>query len=224
LPDAQIRLAREVAAAGKPVILVLVEGRPRLIRRIVDSAQAIVAAFNPGFEGGQAIADVLAGTVNPSGKLPVTYPRDPNALRTYDHKAFEEQDQGFGLKAFRPQFEFGSGLSYTTFEYSGLGVTPADGPLTAATDVSVTVKNTGARPGAEVVQVYLSQKAASVTPPVKRLKRFVKVPLNPGESRAITFHLTRDDFTFIGRDGKKTAEPGSFTVLAGSLKQDITRR
>jgi beta-glucosidase len=224
LPEVQIRLAREVAAAGKPVVLVLVEGRPRLIRRIVDSAQAIVAAFNPGIEGGQAIADVLAGEVNPSGKLPITYPRDPNALRTYDHKAFEDQDTGFGLKGFQPQFEFGSGLSYTTFEYSGLGVTPADGPLAGTTDITVTVKNSGAKAGAEVVQLYLSQKAASVTPPVKRLKRFIKIPLNAGESRAITFHLTRDDFSFIGRDGQRTAEPGFFTALVGGLKQEITRK
>jgi beta-glucosidase len=224
LPEAQIRLAREVAAAGRPVILVLVEGRPRLIRRVVDASQAIVLGLNPGFEGGQAIADVLTGQVNPSGRLPITYPRDPNALRTYDHKAFEEQDTSFGLKAFQPQFEFGFGLSYTTFEYSGLTVTPADGPLTAATDVTVTVRNVGSQPGAEVVQLYLAQKAASVTPPVKRLRRFVKVPLGAGESRAITFRLTRNDLTFIGGDGKRTAEPGSFAVLVGSLKQEMTRR
>jgi beta-glucosidase len=224
LPDAQIRLAREVAAAGRPVILVLVEGRPRLIRRIVDSAQAIVLGLNPGFEGGQAIADVLLGQENPSGRLPITYPRDPNALSTYDHKAFDEQETSPGVKAFQPQFEFGFGLSYTSFEYSGLSVTPTDGLLAAPTDISVTVRNTGNRAGAEVVQVYLSQKYASVTPPVKRLKRFVKVPLNAGESRTMRFHLTRDDLTFVGRDGKRTAEPGSYAVLVAGLKQEITRR
>jgi beta-glucosidase len=219
LPDAQIRLATEVAAAGKPVVLVLLEGRPRLIRRIADGMQAIVLGLNPGLEGGQAIADVLTGEVNPSGKLPITYPRDPNVLVPYDHKAFDEQE-----KSFRPQFEFGSGLSYTTFEYSGLRVTPADGALAAATDVSIAVKNIGGKPGAEVVQLYLSQKSASVTPPVKRLKRFVKIPLDAGEIRSITFHLTRDDLTFIGRDGKRTAEPGSYTVIVGPMKQEFTRR
>ena len=224
LPDAQIRLAREVASAGKPVILVLVEGRPRLIRRIADAAQAIVLGFNPGYEGGQAIADVLTGQANPSGKLPITYPRDPNGLRTYDHKAFEEQDTSFGLKAFQPQFEFGFGLSYTSFEYAGLSVLPADGALAAPTEVTVTVRNTGSQPGAEVVQLYLSQKSASVTPPVKRLKRFVKVPLGAGESRTIKFQLTRNDLTFIGRDGRRIAEPGSYTVLVGTLKQEIARR
>jgi beta-glucosidase len=219
LPEAQLRLAREVAAAGKPVILLLLEGRPRLIRRIADLPQAIVLGLNPGYEGGQAIADVLTGQVNPSGRLPITYPREPNLIAPYDHKAFDEQD-----KNFQPQFEFGSGLSYTTFGYSGLSATPADGLLAAPIDVAVTVKNTGAQAGAEVVQLYLSQKAASVTPPVKRLKRFVKIPLAPGESRAITFHLTRDDVTFIGRDGKRTAEPGSFTVMVGGLKQDVARK
>jgi beta-glucosidase len=183
-----------------------------------------VLGLNPGYEGGQAIADVLTGQVNPSGRLPITYPRDPNALRSYDHKAFEEQDTTFGLKAFQPQFEFGFGLSYTTFDYSGLTVTPIEGGLAVSTDVSVTVRNVGNQPGAEVVQLYLAQKSASVTPPVKRLKRFVKVPLAAGESRTITFHLTRNDLTFIGRDGKRTAEPGTFAVLVGTLKQDIVRR
>jgi beta-glucosidase len=219
LPAAQIRLAREVAAAGKPVILLLLEGRPRLIRKVADAAQAIVLGLNPGIEGGQAIADVLVGTVNPSGKLPITYPRDPNALVPYDHKAFDEQD-----KSFHPQFEFGHGLSYTTFAYSGLSVSPTGGALAVATDVSVTVANTGAIAGAEVVQLYVSQKSASVTPPVKRLKRFVKVPLAAGERRALTFHLTRDDFSFIGRDGTRIAEPGSFTVMVGPLRQDIARK
>ena len=219
LPAAQIRLAHEGAAAGRPVVLVLIEGRPRLIRQIVDGVQAIVLGLNPGEEGGQAMADVLVGQVNPSGRLPITYPGQPGALIPYDHKAFDEQE-----KSFRPQFEFGSGLSYTSVEYSGLSVTPADAPLAAPIDVSVTVRNTGTQPAAEVVQLYLSQKSASVTPPVKRLKRFVKVGLAAGEKRAITFHLTRDDFTFIGRDGKRTAEPGSFTVLVGGLKQEIARR
>ena len=200
------------------------EGRPRLIRRIADAAQAIVLGFNPGYEGGQAIADVLTGQANPSGRLPITYPRDPNGLRTYDHKAFEEQDTSFGLKAFQPQFEFGFGLSYTSFEYAGLSVLPADGALAAPTEVTVTVRNTGSQPGAEVVQLYVSQKSASVTPPVKRLKRFVKVPLGAGESRTIKFQLTRNDLTFIGRDGKRIAEPGSYTVLVGTLKQEIARR
>jgi Fibronectin type III-like domain len=103
-------------------------------------------------------------------------------------------------------------------------VTPADVPLAVPFDVSVTVRNVGSQPGTEVVQLYLAQKSASVTPPVKRLKRFVKLPLGAGESRTVKFRLTRNDLTFVGRDGTRTAEPGSYAVLIGSLKQDITRR
>jgi len=222
LPEAQVRLAKAVAASGKPVVLVLVEGRPRLVRPIVDLTSAIVLALNPGEQGGRAIADVIYGTVNPSGKLPITYPRDPHALRTYDHKAFEEQDTGFGLTAFRPQFEFGSGSSYTTFEYSGLAVTPKSVTVTGEVTVSVSVRNTGARAGAEVVQLYLSDLVASVTPPVKRLRRFAKVWLQPGESRQLTFTLGGDDFSFIGADATRTVEPGDFAVSVGGLRETFT--
>ncbi len=217
LPDAQLRLADALAATGRPIVLVLVEGRPRIVRTIVDRARAIVLALNPALEGGTAIADVLFGDVNPSGKLPITYPRSPNALRTYDHKRFEEQDTGFGLKAFQPQFEFGFGLSYTTFEYSGLSVLPESGGFV----VSATVANTGSHAGAEVVQLYLSDRVASFTPPVRRLKRFVKVPLAPGERRTVRFTLTRNDFSFIGADGKPVVEPGAFGVSVGPLRGEV---
>lgn len=222
LPEAQLHLAKAVAESGKPMVLVLVEGRPRLVRPIVDLASAIVLALNPGEEGGQAIADVLFGDVNPSGKLPITYPRDPHALRTYDHKAFEEQDTGFGLTAFRPQFEFGSGLSYTTFEYSALAVTPKPVAPSGDVTVAVTVRNAGAREGAEVVQLYVSDLVASVTPPVKRLRRFAKVWLQPGESRQLTFTLSGDDLSFIGADNRRTIEPGDFAVSVGGLRDTFT--
>ena len=204
------------------MVLVLVEGRPRLVRPIVDLAAAIVLALDPGEEGGQAIADVLFGDTNPSGKLPITYPRDPHALRTYDHKAFEEQDTGFGLTAFRPQFEFGSGLSYTTFEYSALAVTPKSVAANGEVSIAVTLRNSGARAGAEVVQLYSSDLVASVTPPVKRLRRFAKVWLQPGESQQLTFTLENDDFSFIGADNRRTVEPGDFAVAVGPLRETFT--
>lgn len=221
LPPAQRRLARELAATGKPLVLVLLEGRPRILREAADLAQAIVLSYNPGCEGGRAIADVLAGEVNPSGKLPFTYPRDPNALRTYDHKAFEQQDQSFGLTAFRPQFEFGSGLSYTTFEYGELTVEPATAPIGAVVTVAVTVRNSGAREGAEVVQLYLQDEVASVTPAVKRLKRFAKVTLAPGESRRLTFRLAREDFAFVGAELRPIVEAGRFVVRVGGLAGEV---
>src|SRR4051812_12482940 len=219
LPEPQLRLARELAATGKPIILVLVEGRPRIINTIADATAAIVLALNPGSEGGVAIADVLFGDVNPSGKLPITYPRSVNALLTYDHKAFEEQDTSFGLTAFKPQFEFGSGLSYTSFEYSALTATATG---SAGIDVAVTVRNTGRRAGAEVVQVYTSQRAGEVTPPVRRLRRFVKVTLEPGESRQLRFALSKADLSYIGAAGKPVLTAGTYTVLAGGLKQDVS--
>ncbi len=221
LPVPQLRLARELAATGKPIVLVLIEGRPRVLRELPDAARAVVLSYNPGCEGGNAIADVLLGDVNPSGRLPFTYPRHPNALRTYDHKAFEEQDQSFGLTAFRPQWEFGSGLSYTTFEYGDLTVEPAAAPIGGEVTVAVTVRNSGAREGAEVVQLYLQDEVASITPAVWRVKRFAKVTLAPGESRRLTFRLRAEDFSFVGADLRPVVEPGRFTVRVGSLTAPV---
>jgi beta-glucosidase len=221
LPDAQLHLALKVMETKKPVIVVLTEGRPRIINRIVEPAQAIVMAYNPSNEGGQAIADILFGDVNPSGKLPITYPRSPNRLFTYDHKVFEGGDDGAEKLLATPQFEFGSGLSYTNFGYSDLQVSPATASGSQTIQVDVTVKNTGAREGKEVVQLYLNERIASVTPPLKRLKRFAKVSLQPGESRRISFELTADDLSFIGADHKRTVEPGVFDVKIGGLKQSF---
>jgi len=184
----------------------------------------VVLALNPGQEGGRAIAEVLAGDVSPSGRLPITYPRWPHALMTYDHKAYEEQDTSFGLTAYRPQWDFGWGLSYTTFEYSRLNVEPAGARIGSEVTVSVTVRNRGARAGAEVAQLYVTDEVASVTPAVKRLRRFAKVWLEPGESRALRFHLRRDDFSFIGRDRRPIVEPGDFTVSIGGLRAKLALR
>src|SRR5439155_1483465 len=152
LTGAQLRLVEALAETGKPIVFVLVEGRPRIIRTIADAASAIVLALNPGMEGGAAIADVLFGEINPSGKLPVTYPRFANALTTYDHKGSEEPASGPGDL---PQFEFGFGLSYTTFEYTNLAVVTSAAGKSEPVAVSVTVRNTGKRAGAEVVEVFL---------------------------------------------------------------------
>src|SRR5467141_4071382 len=219
LPDAQLFLVHKIEETKKPVILVLTEGRPRIINRIASPAKAIVMAYNPSNEGGQAIADILFGDVNPSGKLPITYPRSTNRLFTYDHKMFSGEDWREGKAMAAPQFEFGSGLSYTTFSYSDLHVAPATASGSQSVLVDVTVKNTGSRAGKEVVQLYLNERVASVTPPLKRLKRFAKVSLQPGESRQVSFELTSDDLSFIGADNKRVVEPGMFDVRIGSLQQ-----
>ena len=218
LGEPQLRLAEAIEATGKPVVLVLVEGRPRIINRIVDKAGAVLMAYNPGNEGGQAVADVLFGDFNPSGKLPFTYPRTPNGLITYDHKAFETEDTAFGNMAFTPQFEFGQGLSYTTFAYSDLRLGQKTITGNADLSVSVTVTNSGRRAGKEVVQLYVSDLVASLSPAGKRLKRFAKVYLEPGQSRTLTFKLHQDDLSFIGPDNKPVVEPGEFEVMIAGLK------
>ena len=222
LPEPQLKLAEAIQATGKPVVIVLVQGRPRVINRIVDKAGAILMAYNPGNEGGQAVADVVFGDFNPSGKLPFTYPRTPNGLITYDHKAFETEDTAFGNVAFNPQFGFGEGLSYTTFAYRDLTLSKKTMSGNEELSVGVTVSNTGKRAGQEVVQVYVSDLVASLSPAVKRLKRFAKVYLEPGQSRTLTFKLRRDDLTFINIDNKPVAEPGDFDVLVGGLKDRFT--
>jgi beta-glucosidase len=217
LGEPQLRLAEAIAATGKPVVLV--EGRPRIINRIADKASAVLMAYNPGNEGGQAVADVLFGDINPSGKLPFTYPRTPNGLITYDHKPFETENTAFGNLAFRPQFEFGQGLSYTTFAYSDLRLGRKTITGTEDLSVSVTVRNSGSRAGKEVVQLYVGDLVASLSPAGKRLRRFAKVYLEPGQSRTLAFKLRREDLSFIGADNKPVVEPGEFEVTIAGLKE-----
>ncbi|HSS20449.1 MAG TPA: glycoside hydrolase family 3 N-terminal domain-containing protein [Pyrinomonadaceae bacterium] len=224
LGEPQLKLAEAMEATGKPVVLVLVEGRPRIINRIVAKAGAILMAYNPGNEGGQAVADVLFGDFNPSGKLPFTYPRTPNGLITYDHKPFETEDTAFGNMAFAPQFEFGQGLSYTTFAYSDLRLGQKSINGNADLSVSVTVTNSGRRAGKEVVQLYVSDLVASLSPAGKRLKRFAKVYLEPGQSRTLVFQLHSDDLSFIGADNKPVVEPGEFEIRVGGLKDTFELR
>jgi beta-glucosidase len=218
----QIKLAEALKATGKPIVLVLVEGRPRIINRIADNANAILMAYNPSHEGGTAIADILFGDVNPSGRLPYTYPRTPNGLINYDHKPFETENTSFGNMAFNPQFGFGDGLSYTTFAYSDLKLGKDTISANEELPLSVTVKNTGNRAGKEAVLVYVSDLVASLSPPGRRLRRFAKVSLEPGQTKTLTFKLRRDDLSFIGADNKPTLEPGDFEVKVGSLSQRFT--
>jgi len=198
-------------------VLVLVEGRPRIINRIADRIPAIVMAYNPSNEGGTAVADVLYGDYNPNGRLPFSYPRTPNGLITYDHKLFETENTSYGNTAFSPQFEFGSGLSYTTFGYSNLQVTPANTSTTGTVKVNVTVTNQGQRAGKETVILYVRDVVASLSPPGKRVRRFAKISLDPGQSRSLTFTLRPEDLSFIGLNNKPVIEPGDFEVMVGGL-------
>ncbi len=218
LEPAQLMLAQELIKTGKPVIVVLLEGRPRVIRPIVTGSAAIILGFLPGMEGGQAISDVLFGDVNPSAKLPCSYPRTPNGFVTYDHKPLEEKEEN----SYDPQFPFGFGLSYTTFGYSDLRVgkeVVADGEEQT---VSVKVQNTGRVAGKEVVQLYLQDEYGSVSRPVRQLKGFHKVALAPGEEKEVSFTLTPNDLSFIGLENKRIIEPGTFKVMIDRLKKGFT--
>ncbi len=217
--EPQIKLAEALKATGKPIVMVLVEGRPRIINRIADNANAILMAYNPSHEGGTAIADILFGDVNPSGKLPFTYPRTPNGLINYDHKPFETENTAFGNMAFNPQFQFGDGLSYTTFTYSDLRLGKQAIAANEELPVSVTVTNAGQRAGKEAVLVYVSDLAASISPPGKRLRRFAKITLQPGEKRTLTFKLRNEDLSFINAENKRVAEPGEFEIKIAGLTQ-----
>ena len=220
LPAAQIGLAKAVQATGTPTVLVLLEGRPRIIREIADGARAIVMAYWPGREGAGPIADVLFGAANPSGRLPFTYPRHPNALQTYDHRTTETLDAAIPREApggFDPQFPFGHGIGYTTFAYGALTLDRATIAPGDSLGVSVTVTNTGARAGRETVLLYVRQHYASVAPPVRRLRAFDRVSLEPGESRTVRFTLSPADMSYVGRCNHPVLEAGAFDVIVGDL-------
>ncbi len=212
LSETQLNFADAIIATGKPVVLVLAEGRPRLISRIANKISAILLAYYPSNEGGRAIADVLFGDYNPNGKLPFTYPRHPHNYLTYDHKIFEVEETAFGNVATSPQFNFGHGLSYTSFEYSDLKLDRKSIAMTGEINVSFKVTNTGKRAGKETAILYLRDEVASLSPPGKRVKRFAKILLEPGQSRTLTFKLSKADFSFIGANNRPTIEAGDFTV------------
>lgn len=208
LNKAQLELANKIIETGKPVILVMLEGRPRLITEIAKNSKGILLGFLPGMEGGDAIADVLFGDVNPSGKLPITYPKNPNGITLYDYKPIEK----FDTNNYDPLYPFGYGLSYTTFGYSNLKLSSDQIAENDELTVSIDVKNTGKLSGKEVVQLYLTDLYASVTRPNKQLKGFEKVFLNPDEVKTVEFKIDKQHLSFIGLDNKRIVEPGEFKV------------
>jgi beta-glucosidase len=209
LSDNQVTLANALIKTGKPVIFVLNEGRPRIISKIEPGAAAILDVFLPGNYGADALADILTGDVNPSGKLPITYPRYTNALVSYIHKPSEGDNNPQG-GMFKPQYPFGFGLSYTNFSYSNLTLNKNSfGPDETAT-ITVTVKNTGSRDGKEVVQLFISDLLASFTPDVKRLRGFEKIDLKAGESKSVSFKVPMKQLAFVNPNNKLQLEEGDF--------------
>jgi beta-glucosidase len=222
MEEAQLNLVKELSKAGKPIILILAEDRPRLIRKIEPLVAAVVMAYLPGNEGGRALAEIIYGDANPSGKLPFTYPKFSGSLVTYDHKLSEERDKNFQMNAFTPQYPFGFGLSYTSFSYSDLKISKDTISESDTLTISINVTNTGARIGKEVVQLYTKDDYATITPSVKRLKRFSKIELKPSETKLVVFKITKNDLAFVGDDNKWITEPGSFTVMIQDLKGSFT--
>jgi len=222
----QVALIRELHQTGKPVVLILTEGRPRILNEIEKYCEAILLTYWSGSEGANAIAEILAGKTNPSGKLPFTYPRYNGALLTYDHKLLDEAVEIVKPEyeyryEFNPQYPFGHGLSYTTFEYSNLSVSHDTLTGNDTLHIKVTVANTGKVKGKEVIEVYIRDQYASITPPVKRLKRFEKTELAPGETTTREFHITRNDLSFVGAENKWITEEGGFEIKTGPLSGEF---
>ena len=216
----QRNLVKELAKTGKPIILVLNEGRPRLIADIEPLAKAVIDILIPGNYGADALANLLAGDANFSAKMPYTYPREINSLNTYDYKVSEEVGTMAGAYNYDAkvslQWPFGYGLSYTTYEYSNLKVDKKNFTANDVLTVTVDVKNTGARAGKEAVLLYSSDIVASVVPDNKRLRDFTKIELQPGETKTVTFQLPASKLAFVGADGRWTLEEGDFVLRVGN--------
>jgi beta-glucosidase len=220
IDKAQIELSSALLDTGKPVVVVYLGGRPRIITEIAERANAVVIAFLPGSEGAIAIADLIYGDFNPSGKMSISYPSGPNSITTYDKKALEDYSYTVGMNVkngFSPLYEFGHGLSYTTFEYSNLTLrSDLIGRMESAFG-SVMVRNTGALEGKEVVIVYLNDEYASVSRPKKQMKFFEKINLKPNEAKVVHFEISQYDMSFIAMNNKRIVEPGRFNLYVGDL-------
>ena len=226
LSENQRNLVKALAKTGKPVILVLNEGRPRLIADIEPLAKAVLHIFLPGNYGADALANLLSGEANFSAKMPYTYPREINSLNTYDYKVSEEVGTMAGAYNYDAkvslQWPFGYGLSYTTLDYANLRVDKTSFTADDVLTVTVDVKNTGNRAGKEAVLLYSSDLIASIVPDNRRLRDFTKVVLAPGETKTVTFQLPAKELAFVGADGRWTLEEGDFTLKVGKLTQNVT--
>ena len=225
MSENQRNLVKALAATGKPVILILNQGRPRIINDIVPLAKAVVNVMLPSNYGGDALANLLAGDANFSGKMPFTYPKHINALANYDYKPCENMGQMGGNYNYDSvmdvQWEFGFGLSYTTYSYSNLKVDKTSFTADDVLTVSVDVTNTGKVAGKESVLLYSKDLVASSTPDNIRLRNFEKIELNPGETKTVTMQLKGSDLAFVGYDGKWHLEKGDFKLKCGNQWTDI---
>ena len=229
LTGMQEELVEAVAVTGTPTVVVLVNGRPLSVRWIAEHVPAVVEAWLPGEQGGSAVADVLFGDVNPSGRLAITVPRHSGQLPVfYNYKPSKEYwtREGWGRHRYadmsaRPLWEFGYGLSYTNFEYSNLRIEEPKVHTGGDVHITADVRNAGERAGAEVAQLYIRDVISSVTTPVKQLKGFAKAELAPGETKTVHFALTPEDLSLLNRQLVRVVEPGAFKVMIGHSSDDI---
>jgi beta-glucosidase len=228
LTGIQEDLLKAVYGTGTPTILVLINGRPLSIRWAAEKIPAIVEAWLPGESGGQAVSDIIFGDYNPCGKLPVTVARHVGQLPVYYNYMPEKEEwiknawgKAYADMPATPLWEFGFGLSYTTFEYSNLQIKPGETGDYGEVSISVDIKNTGERSGKEVVQLYIRDLIASVTVPVKELKGFRKIMLAPGERQTVEFKIKHEDLSLYNKSMERVVEPGAFSVMIGSSSEDI---
>ncbi|MGD1118724.1 MAG: glycoside hydrolase family 3 N-terminal domain-containing protein [Dehalococcoidales bacterium] len=225
LPGVQEELVKAVYATGTPVVLVLANGRPYTLKWLAEKIPAIVCAWEPGEEGGRAVADVLFGNYNPGGRLPVSFPRNEGQIPVYYYRKPSGRKnapwQDYVDGSADPLYEFGYGLSYTTFEFSDLKITPVRITAKGAVTVKADAKNTGKKGGDVVVQLYVNDVLASVTRPVKELKAFERLYLEAGEQKTVTFRLPADCLAFYNKKMERKVEPGVFKVMLGNSSADI---
>ena len=228
LHQLQVKLAKKLAETGKPIILILNLGRPRLISDIEPLMSAVVNVYLPGNFGGDALSDIISGDVNPSGKLPYTYPAYPNSLLPYYYKPSEVQNNAQGAYNYVGEvnnlYDFGFGLSYSEFIYSDLKVNKDQFGFNETIKISVNVENISKIDGFETIQLYSSDLYASVTPDIKRLRDFSKVEIKAGEKKTITFDLPIDELAFVNADNQLVVEPGNFKLTVGRFTKEISVR
>lgn len=217
----QDELVRQLLATGKPLVVVLIHGRPNSINYIAENAPAILEGWYLGQEGGTAMAQVLFGEYSPAGRLPITVPRSVGQLPDYYYSK-PTAKRGYLFTSKDPLFPFGFGLSYTTFKYSKLRISPASLPVTGTATVQVDVTNTGSRAADEVAQMYIRDEVSSVTRPLKELRGFERISLKPGETRTVSFRIGAQELRFYNREMKRVVEPGKFTVMVGPSSVELS--
>ena len=220
----QRELIREMGKLNKPIVLVLIKGRPLLMEGAIQEAEAIVDAWYPGMQGGNAVADVLFGDYNPAGRLTLSVPRSVGQLPVYYNTRRKGNRSRYIEEPGTPRYPFGYGLSYTTFSYTDMKVQVTEGSDDCRVDVTVTIQNQGTADGDEVAQLYFRDDVSSFTTPAKQLRAFSRIHLKAGESREVTFTLDKKSLALYMQEGEWVVEPGLFTIMVGGSSEDIACR